>query len=92
MLELKVWLRVMLLLCLAPLVARAQIDPVKRELLQLGYNAAIEGHSPFSGYAFLYWNEPQLIQTNLALRLTDDPTSDAPAENQDESSMLSMLE
>ena len=52
MLELKVWLRVMLLLCLPPLVARAQIDPVKRELLQLGYNAAIEGHSPFSGYAF----------------------------------------
>src|SRR5205085_11782487 len=64
----------MLLLCLAPLVAQAQIDPVKRELLQLGYNAAIEGHSPFSGYAFLYWNEPQLIQTNLALRLAVAPT------------------
>jgi hypothetical protein len=59
---------------MAPLLARAQIDPVKRELLQLGYNAALQGHSPFSGYAFLYWNDPDFYRTNFTLRLAIAPT------------------
>ncbi len=51
-----------------------QIDPAKRSLLQFGYNAALEGHSPLSAYAFYYWNQPGLWRTNLTLRLAVAPT------------------
>jgi hypothetical protein len=56
------------------LVANAQIDPVKRDLLQVGYNGAFEGHSPLAVYAFYYHNQPGFIQTNLTLRLVVAPT------------------
>jgi hypothetical protein len=51
-----------------------QIDPVKRELLQFGYNAALEGHSPLSAYAFFYYNRPEFLRTNWTLRLAVAPT------------------
>jgi hypothetical protein len=54
--------------------ARAQIDPIPRQLIQLGYNAAFQGHAPLSAYAFYYRNEPHFIQTNLTLRLAIAPT------------------
>jgi hypothetical protein len=60
--------------CLCPFVARSQIDPYKRSLVQFGYNAALEGHSPLSAYAFYYRNEPEFISTNLTLRLAVAPT------------------
>ncbi len=47
---------------------------MKRSLLQVGYNAALEGHSPLSAYAFYYWNEPGLWRTNLTMRLAVAPT------------------
>src|SRR5690349_10288097 len=53
---------------------RAQIDPVKRQLVQLGYNAALEGHPPQSIYAFYYQNQPNFLRTNLTLRLAIAPT------------------
>ncbi|HTR43845.1 MAG TPA: hypothetical protein VMH87_19715 [Pseudomonadales bacterium] len=53
----------------------AQIDPVKRDLIQIGYNGAFEGRQPFSGYAFYYHNEPDFLkETNLTLRLAISPT------------------
>jgi hypothetical protein len=52
----------------------AQVDPVPRELIQVGYNGALEGHQPFSGYAFYYWNQPSFYRTNLTLRLAVAPT------------------
>jgi hypothetical protein len=54
--------------------AWGQIDPVKRELIQFGYNAAFEGHPPLSAYAFYYRNQPDFLQTNLTLRLAVAPT------------------
>jgi hypothetical protein len=51
-----------------------QIDPFKRELIQVGYNAALQGHSPLSAYAFYYRNEPDFLNTNLTLRLALAPT------------------
>ena len=60
--------------CLWPLVAGGQIDPVQRQLIQLGYNAALEGHAPLSAYAFYYWNQPSFLRTNLTLRLAVAPT------------------
>src|SRR5258708_4999576 len=60
--------------CLTSLPALSQIDPVKRELIQFGYNAAFEGHPPLSAYAFYYRNQPDFLQTNLTLRLALAPT------------------
>lgn len=57
----------------APLAARAQIDPVRRELVQLGYNQPFEGHAPFSGYGFYYRNQPGFVSSNLTLRLAVAP-------------------
>jgi len=58
---------------LGPLAAHAQIDPVKRELIQLGYNQPLEGHAPLSAYAFYYYNQPSFMRTNLTLRLAVAP-------------------
>ena len=58
---------------LLPLVASAQIDPVKRDLLQLGYNQPLEGQSPIGGYAFYYHNQPDFFRTNLTWRLALAP-------------------
>ena len=72
------WRRLVLLLvpgCLCPLAVRGQIDPVKRDLIQIGYNAALEGHAPLSAYAFYYGNRPDFLQhSNLTLRLAVAPT------------------
>jgi hypothetical protein len=57
----------------APFFAGAQIDPVKRDLIQFGYNQAMEGHAPFAGYAFYYHNQPDFLRTNLTLRLAVAP-------------------
>lgn len=59
---------------IGPSVANAQIDPVPRELIQLGYNAAMEGHPPLAGYAFYYRNMPAFLRTNLTLRMALAPT------------------
>ena len=53
--------------------ARGQIDPIKRELIQLGYNQPIQGRAPLGGYAFYYLNLPQFLETNLTLRLAIAP-------------------
>ncbi len=53
--------------------ALAQLDPVRRDLIQLGYNQSFEGHAPFAGYAFYYHNQPDFLRTNLTLRLAVAP-------------------
>ncbi len=66
--------RVLLWLTLfLPFLAPAQIDPIKRDLIQAGYNQPIEGHAPFAGYAFYYRNQPDFLRTNLTLRLAVAP-------------------
>jgi len=66
---------VLVALCLGLHPGQAQIDPVKRELIQVGYNAAVEGHPPLSIYAFFYRNQPDFLEhTNLTLRLAVAPT------------------
>ena len=56
-----------------PLSASAQIDPVKRDLIQFGYNQPLEGQSPLGAYAFYYHNQPDFLRTNLTLRLALAP-------------------
>jgi hypothetical protein len=57
----------------APIFASAQVDPIKRDLIQFGYNQAFEGHEPLSAYAFYYHNQPDFLRTNLTLRLAVAP-------------------
>jgi hypothetical protein len=46
----------------------AQVDPEHRELLEAGYDQPLKGQGPLSGYGFFYYNNPDLFQTNAALR------------------------
>jgi hypothetical protein len=56
------------------LVASGQIDPVKRELIQLGYNQPLEGQGPLAAYGFYFNNKPNFLQdSNLTLRLAVAP-------------------
>ena len=57
-----------------PLAAWAQIDPVKRDLIQIGYNQPVEGRAPIAAYAYYYHNQPDFLRTNLTLRLALAPT------------------
>lgn len=51
----------------------AQIDPYPRSLLQLGYDQSLSGQGPQSLYAYYYYNKPEFLRTNLALRLAVAP-------------------
>jgi hypothetical protein len=62
-----------LVMCV-PLAASAQIDPIKRDLIQFGYNQPAEGSAPIAAYAFYYHNDPDFLRTNLTLRLAVAPT------------------
>lgn len=54
--------------------ASAQIDPTKRELIQLGYNQPLQGRGPLAAYGFYYLNQPEFLKrTNLTLRLAVAP-------------------
>jgi hypothetical protein len=68
----RAWYLVALALVL-PSTVRAQIDPETRRLIQVGYNAAIQGHAPLAAYGFFYLNQPQFYATNLTLRLSVAP-------------------
>ena len=61
-----------LAICL-PLSALAQIDPVRRDLIQFGYNQPLEGKAPLAAYAFYYHNQPDFIHTNMTLRVALAP-------------------
>jgi hypothetical protein len=65
--------RLLLLALFFPMFVSAQIDPVKRDLIQFGYNQAFEGHQPLAAYAFYYHNQPDFLKTNLTLRLALAP-------------------
>jgi hypothetical protein len=68
------WLLIFLSPCILIPCAVAQIDPVKRELIQFGYNQSIEGEPPLSAYAFYYYNQPDFLShSNLTLRLAVAP-------------------
>jgi hypothetical protein len=53
--------------------AFGQIDPEKRQLLQLGYNTSLEGHAPVAGYAFYYLNRPEFYRNDFTLRMAIAP-------------------
>ena len=66
------WAAVLMLLSVVSCV-EAQVDPTKRELIQLGYNYLLHGHAPLSDYAFYYAHLPNFYRSNLTLRLAIAP-------------------
>ncbi len=53
--------------------AQAQLDPMKRSMLHLGYDQAFSGQGPQAAYAFYYYNDPDFLTTNKTLRLVVAP-------------------
>lgn len=58
---------------LTGLGASAQIDPDKRQLLHIGYDASLKGHAPIAAYGFYYLNRPQFLRDDLTLRMAVAP-------------------
>ncbi len=71
-----VTLRTTLLLVLVlggAVIAQAQVDPYPRNLLQLGLDQTLSGQGPQSLYAYYYYNNPEFLRTNMALRMAVAP-------------------
>jgi hypothetical protein len=54
-------------------VVKAQIDPISRSQLQIGYDQPVTGKGPQALYAYYYLNEPEFYATNLAMRVAVAP-------------------
>jgi len=50
-----------------------QIDPMRRNLLQLGYDQPLVGRGPYGVYSFYYYNDPEFRGTNIVLRAVLTP-------------------
>jgi len=61
----------MLLLTVA--TTSAQLDPFRRNLIQLGYDQALEGQGPQAIYAYYYYNNPEVFGSNTVLRTAVAP-------------------
>jgi hypothetical protein len=53
--------------------ARAQIDPERRDLVEVGYSQPLGGRPPTAAYGYYYLNRPDFLQPDLALRLVVTP-------------------
>jgi hypothetical protein len=60
-----------LLLCAAN--CQAQIDPVDRHLIEVGYDQPLAGHGPQAAYAYYYFNSPEFFGPDIALRVAVAP-------------------
>ncbi len=52
---------------------RAQVDPMDRNLVELGYDQALAGHGPQAIYAYYYFNRPDYFGPDVALRMAVAP-------------------
>jgi hypothetical protein len=52
---------------------QAQVDPEHRNLLELGYDLPLTGQGPQAAYFYYYYNKPEFLSTNVALRLAIAP-------------------
>lgn len=51
----------------------AQIDPIDRNLVELGYDQPLAGHGPQAIYAYYYFNAPEFCGPDVALRVAVAP-------------------
>jgi hypothetical protein len=57
----------------AGLNCSAQIDPIERHLIEVGYDQALSGHGPQAIYAYYYFNSPDYFGPDVALRVAVAP-------------------
>ncbi|MBI4376712.1 MAG: hypothetical protein HY549_09720 [Elusimicrobia bacterium] len=50
-----------------------QIDPVRRRLLQAGFDEPLNRAGPLGGYLFYYMNQPQFVRPDMTMRLALAP-------------------
>lgn len=50
-----------------------QFDPIHRNLVELGYDQPLTGRGPQSLYAYYYYNNPDFVNSNVALRAAIAP-------------------
>jgi hypothetical protein len=62
-----------LVLAFSGLRCPAQIDPIERNLVELGYDQALIGHGPDAAYAYYYFNRPDFLGDDIALRMVLAP-------------------
>ncbi|HXR55393.1 MAG TPA: hypothetical protein VN858_01255 [Casimicrobiaceae bacterium] len=55
----------------APL--QAQVDPFRRDLVEIGYDQPLQGHAPVGAYVFYYLSRPQFGDADHALRIALSP-------------------
>ena len=53
--------------------APAQIDPFNRNLVELGYDQALQGHGPSAAYLYYYYNKPDYFAKDIDLRAAIAP-------------------
>ena len=53
--------------------AHGQIDPERRQLVQTGFNQAVDGRGPLAAYGYLYINEPHFFGERPTLRMVVAP-------------------
>jgi len=58
---------------LCSLIAFGQVDPIERNLLEIGYEQPFKGQDPQPVYAYYYYNSPEFFNTNTALRMAIAP-------------------
>jgi len=54
-------------------LALAQVDPVRRDLVEGGYDQPLQGHAPLGSYLFYYMSRPQFGDAEHALRVAVSP-------------------
>jgi hypothetical protein len=54
-------------------IANAQLDPVRRDLIEAGDGRPLEGHMPVAAYGFYYFNRPQFRDPDLVLQAAVTP-------------------
>ena len=64
---------ILVALVLFSLPVCAQVDPMKRNQLQIGYDQFLEGKGPQALYLYYYLNVPALVRSNVTLRLAVAP-------------------
>ena len=55
-------------------LAFAQVDPVRRDLVEAGFDQPLAGHAPLGMYLFYYLSRPQFGDADHALRVALSPT------------------
>ena len=62
-----------MLLCAAAAPASAQMDPEKRQLIQVGLNQALDRRGPLAAYVYYHLNVPYFFPPKRSLRLVVAP-------------------